>query len=122
MDQVSAGVFETYSGALKGLLLQGEIPVAVGEANWVQLSERRGRGGGEGVLMLTDRNVTFYSPFGESLRIPLHHVTSTKKTRIVIPRFVELHVFAGPSRSEIDDFSFYCTKRTCRVLQGGIGR
>jgi len=122
MDRVSRAVFDKHSVPLR-MMLHEEDPDVVGEVNWVQLSEQNGRGGGEGILMLTPTRLIFRSNFGtEHFVIPVSEISQTKITRIVIPRFVELHlVGTGPSGNG-QHFSFYCTKRVAKSILSGLAR
>ena len=121
MDRVSAGVFEKHAFALERFLNAGEIPLVVGEGNWVQLSERTGRGGGEGLLMLSSRRFIFLSHSDvENIAIPLEQVSTARTSWIVIPRFVELHIVGSLPSGESRSFGFYCTKRTAKAIISGL--
>ena len=121
MDRASDALLTKYLVQLVPMLTENEEPQVVGEANWVQLSERYGRGAGEGLLMLTTDRLVFRSNSGvEHVGIPRQCISQSRISRIVIPRFVELHLLATHQAGQSQPFSFYCTKRLARSVHSSV--
>jgi hypothetical protein len=101
---------------LAPVLVEGESPVAMVPAQSVRLAERRGRGGGEGVLHLTTARLVFVDDqSGPAFHIPLPLVTGVTTNRIAVPKMRALKV----SYDGLTD-TFWTGKRFADLMRNAI--
>lgn len=106
-------------------LEDGERMVNSGSAQSVEIAERVGRGGGEGILMLTNRRLLFQLDsqtfrYG-GLAIPLTDVMRVAVKRTIVPGMRELLVGTN-SDGETGRSNFYVGKHFAKELVSQIMR
>ena len=75
------------SGMIAHLLDSGEEVVDAGTAQSVEIAERTGRGGGEGLLFLTDKRIIFrLDQGGGCAEVRLAHLTGVAVKWIAVPK------------------------------------
>jgi hypothetical protein len=118
---------------LASFLSREERILLVGSAQWVQLAERVGRGGGEGMLAMTNSRI-FHAVLtgatqGVTFSLPLSQVVERWSTWIIAPLMRELHLSFVPGGTDgswlatnlaaitgKNEASFYAGRRLCREI------
>lgn len=102
---------------LHPVLVDGEAPVSMVPAQSVRIAERRGRGGGEGVLHLTTARLVFVDDAsGPAFHVPLADITKVTTNRIIAPGMRALNVSYGASYKE----TFWTGKRFAALMENAI--
>lgn len=114
---------EKYRHKFSESLEEGETLIDAGMAQWVEFAERAGRGGGEGVLGLTDRRILFKfdrpHPQGSGLRVPIEHVIDVHTKWIIVPGMRQIFIELS---SDAERMSFYAGKHFAKQLEREISR
>jgi hypothetical protein len=101
---------------LRSVLVEGEIPVEMVLAQSVTIAERVGRGGGEGVLYLTNLRLVFIDDrVGPAFQMPLGDVQEVTTSWIMAPRMRALHVSGAGQRE-----TFWTGKRQAVAMRNAI--
>lgn len=102
---------------LAPVLVDGESPVVMVPAQCVAIAEKRGRGGGEGVLHLTTARLIFVDDqAGPVFHILLEQVSDVTTNRIIAPGMRALKVSYGAGFKE----TFWTGKRFSALMQSAI--
>jgi hypothetical protein len=101
---------------LRPVLVEGESPVAMVPAQCVRIAEQLGRGGGEGVLHLTNLRLVFIDDrMGPAFHIPLREVEKVATNRIIAPGMRALNVtFSGQKET------FWTGKRFAALMENAV--
>lgn len=110
---------------VQGWIDEGEKLVNSGMAQSVDIAERVGRGGGEGILVLTDRRLLFQLdemvPGFGGMSIPRDEITHVHHKWIIAPQMRQLFVSTNRDGS-VTTMSFYVGKTFARELESQLMR
>jgi hypothetical protein len=112
-----------YGPLFKNLLPEDETLLNAAPAIHVEISERYGKGTGDGTLAITDRRVIFIYAAkifkNPGFAFNIRDVTSCSKSWIVLPGSSNLR-FTGFADGAEWTHNFYCSKHFCKEVTSGF--